>query len=186
MKFNLNLASRRYANKRALNHGFLAALCLLLLFSGWSIVDLMQENARLRQNEEAVSEASQQLRVLRGGPKKPLSPAERAELEKEHAVIKDLLDQDAFRWTALLDRMERLLPVGVSLSGFNPDFKKKSLSIRGLSRDLELMRKFLDQLEKNGDFKQVYIKNHARTMVKDYADNEREAISFSIQLEGVF
>lgn len=186
MKLNLNLASRRYVNKRALDQGFVAAFCLLLLFCGWSLFSLLQENAALRLQQDEVSEVAQQIQALRGGPEKTLTPAQKLALEKEYAIVKELLDQDAFRWTSLLDKMENLVPEGVNFNGFRPDYNKKSLAISGRARDLKQMRKFLDQLIKDGGFEQVFLKSHSRLKVRDYADVERDAITFSVQLEGVF
>lgn len=186
MKFTLNLASRRYVNKRALHYGFFAALCILLLFGGREVSTLITSNNALQLNQRRLVETRQQLQALRGGPIRTLSIEERASLEKEFSVVADLLALDAFRWTELLDRMEKLLPKGVSLNAFRPDYKKKSLNLSGNARTLKDMRIFLDRLLKNENFRQVYLKNHSRIKIQDYADQERDAISFSLQLEGVF
>lgn len=186
MKFNLNLASRHYMNKRAVNQGFLAVVCLLLIFCGWTLNNLAAEYRSLQLERQHQAEVDRQLQNLRGEPKKPLSAKERAALENEFDVVEKLLARDAFRWTSVLDRMEKLLPAGVSLSGFNPDYEKGSLALAGRARNLKQMRVFLGRLLKNTDFKEVYLNSHSRIKVKDYADQEREAIAFSIELEGVF
>jgi len=186
MKFDLNLASRRDVNKRALHYGFVAALCILILFGGWEVNTLIANNNALQLNQQRLAETNQRLQALRGGPIKTLSTEERATLEKEHSAVAELLTMDAFRWTELLDRMEKLLPDGVSLKSFTPDYKKKSLDLSGEARSLKGMRLFLDRLLKNEKFEQVYLESHARVKVRDYAGNEREAISFSLQIEGIF
>ncbi len=186
MKLTLNLASRRYVNRRALNHGFIAAAALLVLFCLWSLVGLIEQHELLKQNRQQVAEIEQQLRVLRGGPVKPLSEEERSRIEAQFLIAQRLLEQDAFRWTKLLDRMEALLPAGVSINSFRPDFGKDSLALDGQARSLKEMRQFLDRLLKKGGFQQVYLNSHSRTKVRDYADNEREAVTFSVQLQGVF
>jgi Tfp pilus assembly protein PilN len=186
MKFTLNLASRRYANNRALKYAYIAALCLLALYGVWELNSLVSSYSSLQQSNLRLLEVEQQHQALTGGPVKTLSAAERTQLENEFDVARELLVQDAFRWTELLDRMEKLLPKGVSLGGFRPDFKKRSLALSGRARDLKAMRVFLDRLLKNDSFKKVYLKNHSRIKVRDYADMERDAITFSIQLEGVF
>ncbi len=186
MKLNLNLASRRYVSKRALQQGFVAVTVILLFFGAWEVSTLISSNNALQVNQQHLGEVKFQLQELRGGPQKTLSIEERAALEKSYSIAVDLLKRDAFRWTALLDRMEGLLPVGVSLTDFKPAYKKKSLSLNGQARSLKEMRIFLDQLLKSKDFAQVYLKGHSRIKVRDYADAERGAISFSLQLEGVF
>ncbi len=186
MKFNLNLASRRHVNKRVLNHAFVATLCLLLIFGAWQVNLLLTSTWELQQNRQQKDAVDQELRVLRGGPKEPLSATERSALEQKFEAVAQLQQQDAFRWTELLDRMEELLPAGVSLQGFRPNYTKKTLSLSGRARSLEKMRLFLDRLLKDKGFEQVYLKNHSRITVKDYAGKERAAIAFSIQLEGIF
>ncbi len=186
MKFNLNLASRRYVNKRTLQYGFVALTAILLILGAWEVSTLVSSNNALQLNQQHLSEVKRQLQELRGGPRETLSVEERAALEKSYSIAVDLLKRDAFRWTALLDRMEGLLPVGVSLTNFKPDYKKKSLSLGGQARSLKEMRVFLDRLLKSNDFAQVYLKAHSRIKVRDYADEERDAISFSLELEGVF
>ncbi|WP_020676037.1 PilN domain-containing protein [Geopsychrobacter electrodiphilus] len=186
MKLTLNLASRSYLNRRALNSGFIVFLCILLLSVGWAANTMIESNKMLHLIQQQVQETQQELLRLQGGPRKTLTSAERGFLEKEHEIVGELLAQDAFRWTALLDRMEKLLPEGVSLTDFQPNYKKKSLSLRGQAVDLKAMRLFLDRLLKKSEFDQVYLQNHSRIKVRDYADVEREAISFSLQIEGVF
>jgi len=186
MKLTLNLASRSHSNKSAINSGFIVLLCLLLLVVGWEANTLLKSNKRLMATQLQLVDVQQKLQQLRGGPKKTLTVTERALIEKEYGVVSDLLNLDAFRWSALLDRMETLLPEGVSLSGFQPDYKKKSLTLSGRAVGLKEMRIFLDRLLKNSDFENVYLSNHSRIKVRDYADVERSAISFSLQIEGVF
>lgn len=186
MKFNLNLASRRYVNKRGLLNGFIALFCALLLFGGWAVNSLIVSTNALQLNQQHLAEVNRELRQLQGKPAKTLSIAERTALEQESSVVAELLRLDAFRWTELLDRMEQLLPKGVSLNAFSPDYAKNSLQLSGEALSLKEMRIFLDRLLKDESFKHVYLKNHARTKIQDYAKNEREAISFSLLLEGVF
>lgn len=186
MKLTLNLASRRYMNRRALNYGFYAALSLLLLFCLWSGYGLMAEKRLLQKNQQQIVKLSRQLEELRGGPVKPLNAAERKELETKFAAAGKILAQDAFRWSRLLDRMETLLPAGVSLDSFQPNFDKDSLEISGRARTLKEMRQFLDRLMKKSDFGKVFLKSHSRIKVKDFAATERAAIRFSISMQGVF
>jgi type IV pilus assembly protein PilN len=161
-------------------------MCLLLLVVGWEANTLLESNKEFQANQQHLLGTQKTLDQLRGGPKKTLTSAERALIEKEYEVVADLVRLDAFRWSALLDHMEELLPDGVSLSGFQPDYKKKSLTLSGQAVGLKEMRLFLDRLLKTSDFEQVYLTNHSRIKVLDYAKIEHSAISFSLQLEGVF
>lgn len=186
MKLHLNLASRRYLNNRLVTYGFLGLTALLVLFALWFGQKLMVQRQQLARYQQQAQEITQQLNRLRGEPRKPLSVAERAQLEETFTQARHLLKRDAFRWTALLDQMEELLPQGVSLAGFRPDYTKNRLAMTGRARSLKQMRLFLDRLLKDQGFTRVFLQSHSRIMVKDYAGQERRAIAFSLELDGVF
>jgi type IV pilus assembly protein PilN len=186
MKLNLNLASRRYVNNRLVTYGFLGSALLLVLLALWFGQTLVSQRGKIALYQQQAQETSRQLNRLRGEPQKPLSVAERAALEEQFTQAQHLLKRDAFRWTALLDQMEGLLPDGVSLAGFRPDYAKNRLALTGRARSLDEMRAFLDRLLKDRRFKRVFLQNHSRIMVKDYANQERQAIAFSLELDGVF
>lgn len=186
MKLNLNLASRRYVNNRLLTYGFFGLILLLVVLTLWFAQTLVKERQRVALFQQQARETAEQLNRLRGEPQKPLSVAERARLEEQFNQAQYLLERDAFRWTALLDYMEGLLPDGVSLAGFRPDYAKNRLALTGRARSLKEMRAFLDRLLKDQRFKRVFLQNHSRITVKDYANQERLAIAFSLELDGVF
>ena len=186
MKFHLNLASRRYFNRQAVTTAFGVLFIGLLLLSGWSLAGIIGDQKKVRTYQLRLEEEQRKIDALRGGPKTPLTAKERKDLEGQFEVVAGILAQDNFRWTALLDRMEALVPSGVILTGLRPDYEKDRLALAGQAEDLKKMRRFLDRLLKKGGFAEVLLKNHSKVKVKDYANREREAIAFSIELEGVF
>ncbi|NCO53172.1 MAG: PilN domain-containing protein [Deltaproteobacteria bacterium] len=186
MKLNVNLASRRYVNHRLVTYGFLSAAAVLALLALWCGQTLLAHRQQLIVYQQQTQDVSAQLNRLRGEPRKPLSVAERVALEETFTQAGHLLKRDAFRWTALLDQMEELVPTGVSLAGFRPDYAKNRLAMTGRARGLKEMRVFLDRLLKDQGFERVFLQSHSRIMVKDYADQERQAIAFALEVDGVF
>ncbi|MCW8858122.1 MAG: hypothetical protein OQK97_00245, partial [Deltaproteobacteria bacterium] len=115
MKISINLASQRYLNQPALK--LMLSGIMLLLF----VVLALQGNAYLKNRQlsmqhQAHLETLQE--QLRGKLPERLTAEELAAQRQTYQRAEALLQRDAFRWTELFDRMEKLLPDGVSLRSF--------------------------------------------------------------------
>ena len=182
MKLSINLASRRYFNQHVLKLILSCAIVLLLLILA------MQGNTYLQNHQQALlyqTHLDSLQEQLRGKLPERLTPEELAEQHQAFEQAKKLLQRDAFRWTALFDRMEGLLPAGVSLRSFNPDYGKNSLLINGVARNLKNLQTLLDNLQ-SAQFNQVYLENQGEVDVDNGRGGKRKALSFSISLKGVF
>jgi type IV pilus assembly protein PilN len=182
MKISINLASQRYLNQPALK--LMLSGIMLLLF----VVLALQGNAYLKNRQlsmqhQAHLETLQE--QLRGKLPERLTAEELAAQRQTYQRAEALLQRDAFRWTELFDRMEKLLPDGVSLRSFNPDYAKNSLSILGVAKTLAQLQALLDNLQA-AQFQQVYLENQGEVDVDNGRGGKRKALSFSIRLEGVF
>lgn len=182
MKLSLNLASKRYLNRRALNLGFgLVALILV-------IVLILQAQGYLRDRRLMATYQAHlgDLRTqLRGKLPERMNPETLTEQSIAYEQAKSLLKRDAFQWTVLFDRMESLLPEGVILTSFNPDYAENSLKINGIARDLARLQELIDRLY-DDDFTQVYLNNQAEASIEDERGNKRRVLSFSFSLRGGF
>lgn len=182
MRLTLNLASRRYVNERALKLACLTLtfiLVLLLIFQGQVFLQTREHNLAYQANIEKLQEQ------LRGKIPKRFTKEQIALQQQEFAQAKAILQEDSFRWTALFDRMERLLPQNVSISSFNPNYKAGSLVISGVAQNLIDLQDLLDNLHADS-FSQVFLKSQNQIEVFDYQGQKRSALQFAIQLEGVF
>lgn len=182
MKIAINLASQRYLNQPVLKIILSCAIVFLL------IVLVLQGNAYLKNRQlslqhQAHLETLQE--QLRGKLPERLTAEELAEQQQTYHRAEALLQRDAFRWTGLFDRMENLLPDGVSLRSFNPDYANNSLSIHGVARALTQLQALLDNLQ-TAQFQQVYLDNQGEVEVDNGRGGKRKALSFSIRLKGVF
>ncbi len=185
MKVTLNFASRRYVNRRALNQlGILLSLLLLgvLIFQ---VSGYLQSRDQLRQYAKNLAELRQEHQQLLGKTPQNVSSALVEEQAVELQQAEALLKRDAFRWTALFDRMEKRLPSGVSITGFSPDYKTQSLELSGLARDLSGLQNLLNNLHKDS-FDQVFLQNQNQVKVSDGQGGEVLALGFNVKLEGVF
>ena len=182
MRLTLNLASRRYVNERALKLVCLAVtllLILLLCMQVWVSLQSREHNLAYRANVDKLQEQ------LSGKIPKRFTKEQIAAQQQEFARAKAILQEDAFRWTALFDRMERLLPSNVSISSFSPNYKEGSLQITGDAKTLSDLQDLLDNLYADS-FSQVFLKSQSQIEVLDYQGQKQPALRFAILLEGVF
>jgi len=182
MKLTINLASRRFVNEQALKSTLtvvLTTLVIVLILQGMTWMQSHEQNLTYLQEINALEEQ------LRGKIPKRFSKEQIAEQQLRFSQAEALLQKDAFRWTALFDRFEKLLPANVSIRSFSPNYEKGSLAINGVAKDLIDLQDLLDNLHAD-NFDQVFLKTQSQVEVKDYMGSPQPALSFAIQLEGVF
>jgi len=183
MKLTLNLSSRTFVNRRAL-YGIYTlltvALGLLLVLSlvlfGRAQMQLRQARGHLAELEQAGGGARMH------GVGSMSSAAYEKVLERIH-FANEVLAQDNFSWTDLLNHLEEVVPEKVAVSGIHPDYKERSLRIVGVARGVSDLREFLDNLSDSPYFKEVYLLQQGRV--------ERSAaagagISYSIVVREAF
>lgn len=186
MKLNLNFASRRYINRRAVTKGYwMVATGLLCLFL-WILYQNLFVSTQIQQTRNQLSALQQDEQELLGTKSVSLDSQKIEELRKEFARNQMLLDQDSFHWTALFDRMEKLLPDGISIRAFKPDYEKRTLAIEGYARDLKVLQALLDRLLEADTISNVYLNRHAFANMKDSQGRQHSVLDFSLSLEGVF
>jgi type IV pilus assembly protein PilN len=185
MKLMLNLASRTYLNRRAL-YGFYAVvggLLVLLLAIGVGL--LISSQSQVRQIREHLAELGREAAGKENAEGKTFTPAAYEKLLADIRFANEILAQDSFRWTALLNRLEEVVPERVAVSGIVPDYKEKSLKLTGLARGVEDLQQFLDSLIASAYFSDVYLLQQSR--LKDSGPIEAAGvISFSIVVRGAF
>ncbi|WP_321372490.1 PilN domain-containing protein [uncultured Desulfuromusa sp.] len=182
MKLLINLASERHLNQLAVRltlSVFMVLLLLVLAIEGSTYLKCRQLAQQYQTHLDALQEQ------LRGKQPQRLSAEELAEQQQAYHQAELLLQRDAFRWTVLFDRIEGLLPDGVSLRSFNPDYGKNSLLVTGVARNLPNLQELLDHFQAEA-FHQVYLKNQVEVDVDDGHGGKRSALSFSLSVEGVF
>lgn len=182
MKLSINLASRRHMNQGLFQLTFVVLLLLLvavLVFQGSAYL----KGYRLSQTYQSHLDELQQ--QLQGKQPERIDPQAVAERQQSYDQARRLLQRDAFRWTALFDRMEALLPAGVSLLSFNPNYEQKNLQINGLAKDLKALQALLDNLETE-KFDPVYLNSQGETDVDDGRGEKRVALTFTISLGRIF
>jgi type IV pilus assembly protein PilN len=183
MKLTLNLASRSYINRRALYALYAVLIALLVLLLALNIGFYFRTQSQARQLKERVAEFDREL-AGRQENAVEFSPAAYEEMLEEIAFANEILLKDSFRWTALLDRLEEVVPDKVIIRGIQPEYKSGSLNLTGGARRVEDLRRFLDNLIESSQFSDVYLLQQARETGK--GRNGGGDIGFSVVVRGAF
>jgi len=186
MKLNLNFANRRYVNRKVVNKTYWAVIAVLIMLMFWTIRESLVVQKSIQNIQSQLVTLERDEFELLGSKSVPLDSNRLEEIRREFDRDQMLLDQDSFRWTALFDRIEVLLPEGVSVRGFKPDYAGRTLSIEGVAKDLSGLQEFLDRLLESDSITNAYLNRHTDVKVNDIQGNEFRALSFSVDLEGVF
>jgi len=185
MKLTLNLASRTYLNRRAL-YGFYAVLSgLLVLVLAIGVGLIISSQAQVRQIREHLAELGREAASAEKTEGSTFTPAAYEKVLDDIRFANEILAQDSFRWTALLNRLEEVVPETVAISGIVPDYKEKSLKLTGRSRGVGDLQQLLDNLIASTYFSDVYLLQQSSLKEAGQSD-AAGAISFSIVVRGAF
>ena len=182
MKLSLNLATRSYLNRRAIYFSILGAagfLFVLLAFNGY---DYFRTRNRIVQLEERLTELEDKEEKVRGTAPPKLGAQEQKQLTADIEFANQTLKRDRFRWTSLLDRLEKLVPPGVAIRGISPDFKSGAINLTASAVDVKDLQTFIDNLIGSPDFHDVYLLQQAR----QEARTGSALLNFSVVVKGVF
>jgi type IV pilus assembly protein PilN len=168
MQFKINLATRTYINRKKLNLVFASALGLLIFLFLIQIRLYISNSGEIKQLTEMQASLESKTKTKQAA----FSEEEYAKVIEEIKFANSIIGRKSFDWIELLNRLENVVPSGVSLTSVAPDTKEGNLKLSGISLNLGKIRQFMEQLEESDYFSDVYLEK------QDQA--EPNALSFSI------
>jgi type IV pilus assembly protein PilN len=149
LKITLNLATRPYADQgpaiKRLRIGMLV-LAVLLLGLGFGLLHFHQSAMAMRAQEERQDLAIARIRQEQLGYQRQMQQPANAKVLQQAEFLNRLFDEKAFSWTAAMEDLERVLPLGVQVTAIEPVRAKDGrltlrLRISGLrERSVEMVR----------------------------------------------
>ena len=161
MHFHLNLASRQYLDRRSVRRWLWLVGGVLSILLAVNLVYAWRNLQQLRQVDVRLAELDERLAAQRGRAATGYSPENHARLMERIGVANQLIDADRFRWSALLGRLEELLPADVAIRTLKPNYRDRSLQIAAVARDTAALRELLDALLASAELNQVYLLNQS-------------------------
>ena len=136
---------------------------LFLLTSTWlwyQVQDLEDHIADLETAVVQTHNASRKFRRQSEAEGFDLSPARLHALVQEVTFANQVIQQQHFSWTQLLDDLERTTPHQISMESIVLNKNMTSLSLNGAALTLQDLTAFVDQLKNQPAFQNVEISSH--------------------------
>jgi Tfp pilus assembly protein PilN len=182
MELHLNLASRFYLDRRSVRRWL---LLLGILLSVWLAVDLLYGYRCLQQWQQAgayLQELDKRQAREQGIVVSGYTPEKLAQVRERIGAANELIVADQFRWTALLSRLEALLPEDVAVQSLRPDYAKRTLQLTLLARDTAAMTELLDTLLNSEDMSQVFLGSQSQTR----QESGESLVQFTLTVQEAF
>lgn len=153
MDLKINLATRYFFDTRKLAYGTAAVFVLLLLLTFHNVTGMAGNAGREKRLEADIAA----LQARFNASAKGVSEQEYQALLKQIASANAILGKRAFDWLLLLDRLETVVPAGVTLTSIDPALKDGSLKLAGTALGFRNLRMFVENLEGSSDFSEVLL-----------------------------
>jgi len=158
MKLTINLATRRYVNLRQLNAGLLLGFLLLGGLAVYKVRELADNQAELARLRHLSGTSSG-----RGGSQ--VSEAQLKALKSQIQLANAAIDKKSLNWLGLLDRLEEVVPNGVTLTQIEPGLGNGLVQLSGAARAFGNLRTLLENMEHSPHFSEVYLLSQSETKV---------------------
>lgn len=155
MQFTINLATKTYINPKKLTLTISACIIVLLFFLFINIsIFVFNIGEITRFNNAAVD-----LEAKHKTPARAVTENEYAKLLASIKQANGIIERRAFNWIGLLDRLESVVPEGVTLSAVEPNVKEKTLKLSGAALNFKSLQRLMENIEGSSFFSDVYLLN---------------------------
>jgi antitoxin component of MazEF toxin-antitoxin module len=156
-----NLSTRPFYNIRAVQAVLGACVAIVILFTMFNLISLLQLAASQRSLGARAVDAQTEAGRLRNEAAKVRSQVDNKELEVVSTAAreaKSIIEMRAFSWSDLLAQFEKTLPENVRITAVQPRIERDGRIIIGMrveARQIDDLEKFLEELEMTGAFRNV-------------------------------
>ncbi|TGU70862.1 fimbrial protein [Geomonas terrae] len=170
MRLTINLATKRYVNKRQLNAVLAVCLAVVALLLVYLVREVATNQAEINRIKGQMATAS---RGPAGAP--PIPAAQMSELDAKIAFANTLIDRKSVNWVGLLDKLEQVVPAGVMVTQVDPsaqagegEKEKKGtqgIKVTGIALSFANLRALLENMERTPGFSDVLLLNQGELKV---------------------
>lgn len=156
-----NLSTRPFYNDRAIRLGIAIAAILaagLTVYNVVEVVNLTRRGGELASVTNAAEARSTELRNQAAAVRKSLAQGDVSVVQAAAREANTLIERRAFSWTELFNRFEDTLPADVRIAAVQPQVDDRGqmlVAVTVISRRVEDLDTFIEQLEKTGAFRDV-------------------------------
>ena len=179
MKYNLNLATRAYVNRRTLYMSYALIGSLLIIIFIFNTARMFSLNGDINRYMDNIEAIETKILARTGVEVADYSETNYRKMLENIQYANDILLRDSFRWSSFLDQMETIVPRQVRVLKIDPSYKERSVNLAGQAKNLNSLKTFIDNIIQSGNYSHVFLERQA-------SESKSMTISFSIRLEGAF
>jgi type IV pilus assembly protein PilN len=179
MRLTINLATRFYINTRRLNFLIAGAVILLTLLLLFNVSNMATDFAEMRRLKDEMAALEGKTRSAQSAV---VPDKEYQALLAKIRFANGIIENKTFNWLALLDKLEVVVPDGISLVLIEPIPKDGGLKLAGIAKNFGNLRKFMENLEDSKFFTEVYLVSQAETQVS----TGQKGINFMITAKALY
>ena len=162
-----NLATRPFYNDRIVRVGLGLAVIGIAAFTAFNAMQLVSLGSRNREMTAGAERAEAETQQFRQGARAITAAMDKNEVTAVRDAAHEanaLIEQRAFSWTDLFNRFENTLPSDVRIAAVEPQLDREGrllIAITTVSRRVEDLHTFIDQLESSGGLRDVIPRQQA-------------------------
>jgi type IV pilus assembly protein PilN len=153
MRFTINLATKTYINQKKLTLVLSACIIVLSFFLFVNLKIFTFNHAEISR----LSNIEASLAAKQGTRGRTVPEKDYVKLLSSIKLANGIIERKAYSWIDLLDRLESVVPEGVSLTAVEPGVKEKTLNLSGAALHFKNLRLFMENLEASKFFYDVYL-----------------------------
>jgi hypothetical protein len=156
-----NLSTRPFYNDRAVRIGIGIGILVIAAFTTFNALQVLSLNARNREVGGLAQQAEALTAQYRERARAITQAMDKVEVTAVQEAAREanmLIERRAFSWTDLFNRFENTLPADVRVSAVEPQVDREGrllIVISTVSRRVEDLHEFIDQLETSGGLREV-------------------------------
>lgn len=157
----INLSTRPFYNDRLVRLGLALAVVAIAALTTFNAMQALSLNARNGEMTAAAERSEAETQQFRQGAATITAAVDKQEITAVRdaaRVANVLIEQRAFSWTDLFNRFEGTLPADVRIAAVEPQLDRENrllIAITTVSRSVEDLHTFIDQLEASGGLRDV-------------------------------
>jgi hypothetical protein len=180
-----NLSSRPFYNDRAVRIGIGIGILVVAAFTTFNALQVLSLNARNREMGGRAQQAEALTAQYRAQAREITQAMDKVEVTAVQEAAREantLIERRAFSWTDLFNRFENTLPADVRISAVEPQVDREGrllIMISAVSRRVEDLHEFIDQLEASGGLRDVIARHdevlddgNTRSVIQGYYNHE--------------
>ncbi|MDD2897121.1 MAG: PilN domain-containing protein [Desulfuromonadaceae bacterium] len=176
MRFTINLATRTYLDHRLLNRLAACIICVLVIITGWNVIRFTTHLGEQSRLDLEITTLQNKLGAKPSG----ISDTEYNRQKARIRFYNGIIERKSTNWFSVLDALENVTPVGISLSSLSPDKKQEEWKLEGRAKSFKLVQLYVEKLEASKNFSNTLLISHQNLTANEYGSGVQFVITCKV------